>query len=119
MTANDRLERQLVGALKRNLSTGRPVNVPEAGRLLWSIFCDLTVSRTSNGFGANPISYAEIQSYSAINRWPLSPSHIRIIRALDIAWLEHAASKAAKTTPEPTAKRTQPMTPQLFDALFS
>ena len=118
MAAADRLERQLVMCLRRALAGGRPV-VPEAGRLLWSFFIELSAGRTGNGFGPNPISWGEIEAWMRVKRWPLSDSHIAILRAMDRAWLEHAARKASRDDKgdHPVRVKTE-MTPAAFDGMF-
>jgi hypothetical protein len=39
------------------------VELPESSFQVWKWFIDLHNSRTSNGFGVNPISYTEIKAY--------------------------------------------------------
>lgn len=46
------------------------LEVPIAGRRLWSIFLDLNATRSA-GMAANPISYAEIEAYSGLRRGPV------------------------------------------------
>jgi hypothetical protein len=103
--------------MKRHLATGRPVPVPEAGRLLWSIFVGLSATRTYHMAGPNPISHAEIAAYTRVHRWPLSDSHLSIIRALDDAWLEHAYAKQGGKD-RPVRSSGQKVTPASFDAVF-
>lgn len=119
-TPQERLQRQLVDAIKAHLATGRPATVPEAGRLLWSIFSGLSAARTYNMAGPNPISAAEIDAYARLHRWPLSESHLSIIRALDDAWLAHVYAKKDGKGDIPVSRRSsgQKITPAAFDAVF-
>jgi hypothetical protein len=120
MTPAERLQRQLVAAMKRHLATGRPVLVPEAGRLLWSIFSGLSAMRTYHMDGPNPISAAETAAYARLHRWPLSESHLAIIRALDDTWLSHAYAKQGGKGDIPVSRRSsgQKITAAAFDAVF-
>lgn len=87
----------LVNALKRHLAGGKPV-VPEAGVLLWNLFMQISASRTYHAAGPNPITYAEIEAYACLHRWPLQSHHLDTIRALDDAWLEYAYRQQGKAT---------------------
>jgi hypothetical protein len=118
MTPAERLQRQLVAAMKRHLATGRPTMVPEAGRLLWSIFSDLSATRTYNMAGPNPISAMEIAGYECLHRWPLGERHLSIIRALDDAWLAHAYAKQSDGKDMPRRSTGQKITAAAFDAVF-
>lgn len=59
---------------------------PAAGHLLvW--FWELNSTRTSNGFGANPISYTEISAWAMLTSHVLRPEEVRLLRVLDNAFL--------------------------------
>lgn len=90
MTGFDRLTRQLVAALEAHLAAGGPPQVPEAGRLLWAMFLELHGTRTSNGYGPDPLSFAEIGSWARAMDWPLQPRHVAALRAMDAAWMAAA-----------------------------
>lgn len=119
------LKQALVFALRRHLAGGRPI-VPESGALFWNIFMEIAASRTYHAAGPNPISYAEIEAYARLHRWPLAPHHVASIRALDDAWLEHAyrnqdAALALRRGKSFDARRyanAQPLTAAGFDAVF-
>lgn len=113
-----RLERQLCHVLRSHLSGSR-APVPEAGRIAWGWFIDLCCTRTSNGFGPNPISYAEIEAYARLTRWPLEPRHIALIRAMDDVWLEHARKTLHRGEEKPAPSSAPKISPQAFDAVFS
>ena len=114
-----RLERALVDAV----TAAKPV-VPEAGVLLWNLFMELNASRTYNAVGPNPISYAEIEAFARLHRWPLQPRHVAIIRAMDDAWLAHAyrkmqgSEKDADAFDGRRAAEAPTLTTSGFDAVF-
>lgn len=68
--------------------------LPESLSDVWLAFCDLDLGRGSNGFGLNPLSWADIAAYVALNRTPLRPWHIELIRRLDLACLAAASERA-------------------------
>lgn len=123
MIGADRLKRQMTDVVRRAAAGGRPV-VPEAGNLLWSMFIDLSSGRSSNGFGPNPISWAEIEAWMRVKRWPLAPHHVEILRAMDDAWLEDAYKRQAAGASAPAGMKTAPMVAgefslAAFDVMFS
>lgn len=69
---------------------GKSTPVPEPDRLLFGWFADLCRTRTYHAAGPHPISYAEIESYARLMRWPLEPCHVEMIRELDAVWMTHA-----------------------------
>lgn len=118
MNAHDRLKRQLVGAVRKAHSGSSKPPIPEAGRLLWSFFVELSTARTGNGFGPNPISHLQIAAWARLHRWPIHPHHIAIIRALDDAWLEQAYSKQADADGNAPFGPSSPISADMFDAVF-
>lgn len=96
MKAFDRLKRQLVEALRDHLRTGRPVAVPEAGRLLWTAFIELDGARGYGDAGPHPVSFAEIEAWCRLKRYPLEPHHVDALRAMDSALIAHVAEEARK-----------------------
>lgn len=114
----------IVSALRRHLAGGKPV-VPEAGVLLWNLFMEISASRTYHAAGPNPISYAEVEAYARLHRWPLQSHHVAIIRAMDDAWLEHTYRKMqagnchdGNTFDSARYANAQPITAAGFDAVF-
>lgn len=91
--------------------------VPWAGRRVWSIFLELSASRTSSGFGLNPISNVEIESFSRLRREPIRSWEIDMIRTLDTALLKFVSAKAEQGGQEEESLGP-PMTPDLFRAVF-
>lgn len=115
-----RLETALVAALTKNLTSGQAVMVPEAGRVFWQLFSELAETRTWHMNGPNPISYEEIRSFCALQRWSLKPHHIQILRAMDSAYLEHVYSKQKQKADgvKTIGKASGDVSPALFDAVF-
>ncbi len=116
MHPQQRLRAQLVAAVAQ----AKPI-VPEAGRLLWQWFLDLHETRSFGMNGPNPITFAEIEAFARLMRWPIEPHHVSLILAMDRAWINHinaqapggsAPSSGASAAPRPV------LTPALFDAVF-
>jgi hypothetical protein len=53
---------------------------------------ELSGTRTSNGFGPNPISFTEMQAWAILNGIAPTPWEIRLLRRLDAATLAIKAS---------------------------
>jgi len=108
--------RALESCLHSHLA-GKPLPVPAGGELVWRWFLDLCRTRTSNGYGPNPIGFAEIEAYVRLYRWPLEPRHVDMILALDRLWMQ-----AARTGEGGSAGIVklpgQEATPEAFDAVF-
>ncbi len=88
--------------------------------MLWGAFQSLCRTRTYNPHGPNPIAYAEIDAWCRLQRVPLEPAHVRILVAMDEAWLGHAfarknAPDGVKTLP---ALSKQAISPALLDAMM-
>lgn len=109
---NRRLERQLVEAIKQQAATRKAVRLPGAGKLFWTMFAELNRSRTAGPMGPNPIQFNEIESWARLNRWPLEPRHVALIKSMDDAWLEVTYSKGGHSAPTPA-------TPEALDAMFN
>lgn len=56
---------------------------PMAMLHVWTAFNRLSNRRGSNGFGINPISWADIDAFVRHSQMPLAPWEIRIIEELD------------------------------------
>lgn len=110
----------LARALSAHLTTGRPLVLPAGGKILWSAFAALSAERTMSMTGPNPITFAEIESWARLNRYPLLPHHVSIIRAMDDAWLTHAYT-TGKSADGPSLPQSpgQPLTAAAFDAVFA
>lgn len=70
--------------------------MPEVFSLLWMDFRALDSARSSNGYGANPISFSEIQAYCKMMEIELQPWEIEIIKVFDVTLLNLQAEKAAR-----------------------
>lgn len=84
-TVNDHMA--AVARAKGKAVTQSPTLQPEL-RPLWWTFLALHKARSGNGMGLNPIAYTEIEAWSRLNRTPLDPWEVDVIRALDDAYLE-------------------------------
>jgi hypothetical protein len=59
------------------------VELPKACIELWSWFLQLNESRTSNGFGFNPLSYSDIAAFFHLRQVVPEQEEIDLIRRLD------------------------------------
>lgn len=57
--------------------------MPPALTYLWAAFLRLANRRGSNGFGANPISWTELEAFSRLSGLRLTPWEIETIEMLD------------------------------------
>jgi hypothetical protein len=107
----------MVAALGQSLAGGKPPRLPAGGELAWRWFVALCRTR-SMGFAApSPLTYAEIEAYARLNRWPLEPHHVETILALDRAFLDHAGQPAGRAPPRRQPPSTA-ITAEAFDAFF-
>ena len=60
---------------------------------IWTSFMDLSATRTSNGFGPNPISYQEILSYMLTRDVSLDSEEVEMLKHIDILYLNKMNSK--------------------------
>jgi hypothetical protein len=56
-------------------------------------FCELSQTRSSNGFGANPISFAEIEAWARMTRSMPTPREVLLLRRLDAVALRFINAK--------------------------
>ena len=68
------------------------------------MYYELHAARGSNGFGANPISYSELEAYSRLMRRGLGPWEVKMLRRIDSIFLA-ASGKAQKIQSSRAAKR--------------
>lgn len=64
---------------------------------LWTIYTRLNARRSSNGFGPNPISYSEMESYLRLHGKVLSREELDLLVAVDNAYLQHFHEKNSAT----------------------
>lgn len=72
------------------------VDLPESTRHIWDYFIELCGARGSNGFGVNPISYAEIKSWSDLTGIITTPTEVAAIKQLDAIFLKYQAKQQSK-----------------------
>jgi hypothetical protein len=60
---------------------------PEAMRYLWRAFIRIRRRNAGNGFGATPVTWADLDAYSRLSGLRLLPWEIEIIELLDDALL--------------------------------
>lgn len=70
------------------------VDLPTAFKYVWQDFLVLNSSRTSNGFGVNPLSYVEIKAYYDLHQQVPEPWEITIIRYFDAVVMNVYAERA-------------------------
>lgn len=73
-------------------------DIPEAVEHVFEWFMELSRARGSNGFGSNPISHMEIAAWSALYGIQPLPRELRMIAAMDAAFLSEMAKQSAKET---------------------
>lgn len=64
-----------------------PIDVPEQGEHLLEWFFALDAARSSNGMGANPIGYGELDAWSRLTGAEPSPQEVVILKRMDTAYL--------------------------------
>lgn len=58
---------------------------------IWDWFIELNSQRTSNGYGANPIQYIDIQAWSTLTKKNITAWEVKAIRYMDNIWLSETA----------------------------
>jgi len=106
------LSRLMCASLSDHLKEGgRPV-VPAGGDLLWKWFLDLSATRTWGRGRPDPICLGEIDAYRRLTSWPISERHVRVLLAMDDAFLRHFLPATGP------GAISRPLTASLFDAIF-
>lgn len=115
----ERLKTQLCAAVERALN-GQTTHPPEAGRMLWQAFLELSGTRTYSMAGPNPIQPSEVLAWCRLKGVPLEPRHVGIIFAMDRVWLDRGTAKAAAPSDVPILPpiSKQPLTAALLDAVM-
>lgn len=72
------------------------VELPEEMKFVWEYFLRLNRRRGSTGFGVNPLSFCEIESFFKLNQIEYSPDEIFLIELLDNVALDHFAKESEK-----------------------
>lgn len=65
-------------------------------KFVWYWFIELHNSRTSSGFGLNPIQYSEIKAYFDLKNIVPEEWEVQLVKKLDAIALEHYAEEAKK-----------------------
>lgn len=65
---------------------------PEALRYLWAAFARIRRRNAGNGFGATPITWADLDAYSRLSGMRLLPWEMEIIELLDDALMGSLAA---------------------------
>lgn len=60
---------------------------------LWSIFCELSACRGSNGFGPSRITFVDIDAYQRVTGTKLLPWEMKAIRKADDAFLRDQSAR--------------------------
>lgn len=71
---------------------------------LWRWFLDLHARRGSNGFGGNPLTWSDILAWVMITQPGARVEEVRVLLALDNAWMAQQAEEALQR--EQTRKAT-------------
>ena len=70
--------------------------IPDCVQYLWRWFWEINDSRTSNGFGFNPISYLEIEAWDRLTMKWVSPWETETIKKMDTVFREFQADNSSK-----------------------
>lgn len=68
--------------------------IPDGCEHLLGWFHDLNTGRGSNGFGLNPLTFAEISAWSSLTGTVIRPAEVRLLKAMDLAYLKANAPEA-------------------------
>ncbi|NIA10012.1 MAG: hypothetical protein GWP10_09860 [Nitrospiraceae bacterium] len=60
--------------------------IPDCVKYLWEWFWEINESRSSNGFGLNPISYLEIQAWNNLTMNQVHPWEVIAIKKMDVVF---------------------------------
>lgn len=63
-------------------------------------------ARTSNGFGLNPLSFAEIQAWAALTGVEPTPWEVSLLKRLDAVTLANQRNDAPRSNDEPEIEVT-------------
>jgi len=66
---------------------------PSGLEYVWGWFCELDRARSGTGFGANPVSWQEIDAWARTRRLTLSTFEVECLTGLDQVRLEELAKK--------------------------
>lgn len=94
--------------------------LPAAAEHVWRWFQELDGARTDNGYGANPIGFADLSAWSNVTGRQPREWEVAALRAMDAEKLSLLYGEAPKgeAAEAPTVSE-RPMSAGLFDALFA
>jgi hypothetical protein len=72
------------------------LELPDSCRQVWNWFLDLHSTRSSNGFGPNPISFSEIKSYFDLASVEPDDWEVQLLRRFDHEVLDLSAKQMEK-----------------------
>lgn len=95
------LRRHLERALKQGRSPPELVGPELPGELawLWAAFDELCAGRQAGFNGPQPLAWSDLAAWQRLTRTPLAPADVRLLRALDLAYLA-----ALAPPPDPHAR---------------
>lgn len=98
-----------------NLRFGQPpgpeAEIPLAGAWAHDLFWSLNSRRQRSDTGPQPLTHAEIEAWSRLNKTKLSPQDVALLIAMDDAYLSAVAEEnqpKGKQDAKPQAKRKYP-----------
>lgn len=81
------------------------VDLPESMVFVWKYFIELSNSRTSSGFGINPISYADMHGYFSLIGYQPEEWEINTIKKLDSIMLDEFHKTQEKNNKKSKSKK--------------
>lgn len=88
----DHLEKMAYQKGKRPAALDSVV-IPDGWGLLWDIFGALSARRGNSGFGPQPLTFMEIESWARLFQVRLSVMEVRLIEAMDGAFMRFIQDK--------------------------
>lgn len=71
----------------------RGPELPDCLAHVWQWFGDLSAARGGNGWGPNPIGYADVAAWAALTRRDPTAAEVDLLMALDRRYLAAVASR--------------------------
>lgn len=79
--------------------TGRPIvspDLPLEAAHIWDWWREVSLTRSSNGFAPNMITFAEIAHWSRLTGTQIRPPEVRLVMILDQVWMEAWAESSKR-----------------------
>ncbi len=64
--------------------------IPTSLAYLWQWFQELSFSRSSHGYGHNPLSYGDMDAWARLTGRRLDPWEVQALKDVDVVFLSHA-----------------------------